>query len=362
MLPKLISVSILILSLGLGLGLSLSLSGCVSNYDRLPSSAAQVYSNSDVQQSLLLAAQNNLMVNIPEETTREFEKTEVDSKCHLIHEPLWAEKLSVYLNEFRKRPELLNRLHIIEMKRGDSADVKIQKDLDGAVTLSIQFVKFESHGKIGFQTKLPCKASVAEYMGRELIKTDYDFPDMEKFVLALQGLPERKELPRFQFSNQFLIFLAERGALFKFTHELSFEKTSQGKFVMVELMNKLSDEVKQPAHQHVNYWMKQINSESTQAQLIQLFALVEDKDLKVGVRVDLKNEATSKVVGEADLTYLYLTYNVQSDQVQSANLQQLEKCLQGFTDNMSGIRLRKPAANEKESYLRPGYSCAVNSL
>lgn len=341
------------------IGVLLFLGSCVGTLVRLPSSAQQVYGNSDIQQALLLVAQNNVLINIPEATTREFEKSEIDQKCRLIKEPLWSEKLSVYLNEFRKRPELLERFHVIEIKRGDSADIKVQKDLDGAVTLSVQFVKLENYGKVSFQTKLPCSGSIAEYLGRELVKTDFDFPSVEKFVLALQSLPAKKELPRFQFSSQFLSYLAERGAIFKFSHEMSFEKTAQGKFVMVELLNKLAEDVKQPFHQHVNYWFKQINSQSTQAHLIQMFALLQDKELKAGVRVDLKPESSVKMPGEADLTYLYMTYNVENDQVNAVNLQQLEKCLEGFTEDMSGIKLRKPAAQEKESYLRPGYSCTV---
>ena len=331
---------------------------CVSTL-RLPSSVAQVYNNEDVQQGLLLVAQNNVLINIPEETTREFEKIEIDQTCREIKEPFWSEKLSVYLNEFKKRPELLARIDVIELKRGDKAEALVQKDLDGAITLSIQFVKLENHTKINVQTKIPCKGSVAEYLGRELVQTKYEYPSSEKFVMALQNLPEKKKLQRFQFSNEFLSYLAERGTIFKFSHEMSFEKTAQGKYVMVELLNKLALEVKQPFYQHMNYWFKQINAESTQAHLIQMFAALQDKELKSGVRVDQKTESFQRIYGESDLTYLYITYNTENDQVNSVNLQQLENCLQGFTENMSSIGLRKPAAKDKLSYLRPGYSCKV---
>jgi hypothetical protein len=336
--------------------------GCITDYARLPNSVSQVYANTEVQQALLLVAKNNVLVNIPEETTREFEKTEIDQKCRHISEPIWSEKLSVYLNEFRRHPELLTRFNVIELKRGDNADVKVQKDLDGAITLSVQFAKLETHGKVTFQTQLPCGASIAEYMGRDLVKTDYDFPDMQKFVQTVQALPEKKDIPRFQFANDFLAYLAERGTLFKFSHEMSFEKTSQGKYVMAELLNKLAAEVKEPFHRHMNYWFKQINQQSTQAKLIQLFAAIQDKELKAGVRVDLKNETTQRVAGESDLTYLYITYNVENDVVNFVNLQQLEKCLQSFTENMSGVHIRTPASADKESYLKPGYSCSVDKV
>ena len=335
------------------------LQSCVSTYIRLPSSVAQVYSNDDIQQALMLVAQNNVLINIPEATTREFEKSEIDHNCRQIKEPLWSEKLSVYLNEFRKRPELINRFHVLEMKRGDKSEIVIQKDLDGAVTLSIQFVKLENYGKVSFQTKLPCKASVAEYFGRDLIKTDYSFPELEKMVLALQQLPEKKEISRFKFDNGFLAYLAERGAIFKFSHEMSFEKTAQGKYIMAELLNGLALESKQPFLQYTNYWFKQINEKSTQGKLIQLFAALQDKELKAGVRVDTRGELSQKVFGDSDLTYLFITYSVESDQISYVNLAQLENCLKTFTEDMSGIKLRKPAASDKESYLKPGYSCQI---
>jgi len=333
---------------------------CISNYVRLPSSVAQVYVNKDIQQSLSLLAQQNILVHIPDATTREFEKIEVDLKCRQFSRPLWSEKLATYLNEFKKHPELLRRFHVLEIKRGDKSEILVHKDLDGAVTISVEFVKLENYEKVTPQTKIPCSGQVAEYLGRDLIKTEYDFPSSKNFLLSLMDLPEKKNIPRFQFSNDFLIYLAERGALFKFSHDMSFEKTSQGKYVMAELLNKLGNDVQQPFHQHVNYWFKQINNESTQAQVIQMFAAIQDKELKAGVRVDLKNENLQKNSGEADLTYLFITYNVENEHVNSVNLQQLEKCLQSFTQAMSGVKFRKPAAADKESYLRPGYSCDIH--
>lgn len=339
---------------------TLLVSGCMTSYVRLPNSANQVYENNEVRQALNLVAQNGVLIHVPESTTREFEKTEIDARCRRNEEPLWSSKLAIYLNEFRRRPELLSRIHVIEIKRGDVADVKIQKDLDDALTVSIQFVKFENHGKVSFQTQLPCNASVAEYLGRNIVKTDYEFPDTQRFVSVLQGLPERKNVARFQFSPDFLSYLAVRGAVLKFSHEVSFEKTAQGQFVLVELLNRLAAEVKQPFHQHMNYWFKQINQNSSQAQLIQLFAIVNDVELKAGVKVDGTREPAQAVQGQIpDLTYLYITYNVENDQVNAAKLKDLDKCLKDFTENMSGFKFRKPASLDKTTYLKPGYNCSV---
>lgn len=345
----------------LSLLLMAGLCSCVATQIRLPSSARQVNRNENMQQLLLMAAQNNILFYIPEATTREIEKAEIDPKCREIDGPLWADKLSMYLNEFRKRPEYLTKFHIIEMKRGDTPQVQVQKDLDGAVTLSIQFVKVESRGKVGIQTKLPCSSSIAEYLNREVIKTDYDFPKVEVFNTTLQNLPERHQVLRLQFSNVFLSYLAERGVVFKFNHEMSFERTTKGQYVMAEVINKLGEETRQPFYQYLNYWFKQISEQSTQAQVIQMFALLPDRHPKSGVRVDSEGDHARRVLGESDLTYLFTTYNVENEVIHHVGLKQLDTCLQNFTTDMSGIRLRKPAANEKESYLRPGYSCLVNS-
>jgi hypothetical protein len=338
-----------------------ALSSCISSYVRFPSSVAQVYGNADMTQSLVLAAQNRILFYIPESTTREFEKTEIDSKCRSFEEPIWSSRLSVYLNELRKRPELFEKFHILELVRGDVPSIKVQSDLDGVVTLSIQFAKSETYGKVVVNSKLPCKGSVAEFLGKELIKTNFEFPENEKLVLKLKSLSDKKDAPRFKFSTGFTTYLAERGAIFKFNHEMSFEKTAQGKFIMAEMFDRLSDQVKAPFHQNINYWFKQINEQSQQARLIQMFALVPDKEIKSGVKVDVSNDLSLKRQGESDLTYLYLTYTVDDDQVRVASLENLEKCLQTFTKEMSGFKFRKPAATGNESYLKPGYSCTEAS-
>ncbi|OFZ30556.1 MAG: hypothetical protein A2622_09185 [Bdellovibrionales bacterium RIFCSPHIGHO2_01_FULL_40_29] len=334
---------------------------CFSTPVRLPQSASQVYNNSQLQQDLLLAAQNNILFHIDDSVVREVEKSVVDNKCRKIEEPFWAEKLSEYLSEFRKRPELLTRIHILEIKRGDNSQIQVQKDLDGAVTLSIEFVKIESRGKIGYQTNLPCSGPIAEYMGRDIVKTDFDFPSTESLAVALSKLPERSDVPRFQFSNLFLSYLAERGVIFKFNHEFSFEKTNNGKYVMAEVLNHFAEETKEPFHKYINYWFKEISQKSTQAQLIQMFAVLPDKEARSGVRVESEGEQARRVLGQSDLTYVYTSYWTDDSKVNVVSLKELDQCLQTFANDMSGVKLRKPATTEKESFLRPGYSCTKSN-
>ncbi|MFZ3230929.1 MAG: hypothetical protein WA160_12040 [Pseudobdellovibrio sp.] len=339
-----------------------TLVSCITTPIRLPQNVSQVYSNSEIQQSLLLAAQNNILFYIPEATVREVEKTEIDQKCRKIEEPFWAQKLSAYLNEFKKRPEFLTRFHILELKRGDTSQINIQKDLsDGAITLSIEYAKIESRGKVSYQTNLPCAGSIAEYVGRDLIKTDFDFPTTIMLAEALQKLSERPVVARFNFSNVFLTYLAERGVIFKFNHEFSFEKSNDKKFVMAEILNRFGEETKDPFHKYLNYWFKEISKKSTQAELIQMFAVIPDKEQKSGVRVESDGEQARRVLGQSDLTYLFTSYSAEDLVIKAVSLKELDQCLQNFTSDMNGIKFRKPAATEKESFLRPGYSCIVNT-
>ena len=48
--------------------------GCVSQDLRVPNSANEVYKNSDVQQSLMMAAQNNILFAISNESLNDYEK------------------------------------------------------------------------------------------------------------------------------------------------------------------------------------------------------------------------------------------------------------------------------------------------
>lgn len=347
----------------LSLFLFLFIGGCISNELRLPSSVSDVYSNSEMKQSLLLAAQNKILFHLPSDTISETEKTEIDNRCRKLESPFWAAKLSTYLSIFRSKPELFSKIHIIEMRKGDVASVEIQKDMDQISILKIQYVKAESRGKVTQSTNLPCQGSLAEYIGRDLVKTEFEFPTNDEVQQVLSTATEKKSSPRFSFSSDFLTYLAERGMLFKFTHELSFEKLPNGQFVMAQLLNQYAEELKgtdqRPTSQaHMNLWIKKINENSKQAELIQFFSIENDQQLKTGVKIDGEKEISKKLSGSQDLTYLFTTYHIDGDKLQVVSLEQLNQCLQKMTTDMGAAIFRIPSSeNEKTSYLYPGYSC-----
>ena len=341
----------------------LFIGGCISNELRMPSSVSEVYSNKEMKQTLMLAAQNKILFNLPNETISEAEKTEIDTRCRKLESPFWAAKLSAYLNIFRSRPELFSKIHIIEMRKGDAASVEIQKDMDQISILKIQYVKAESRGKVTQSTNLPCQGSLAEYIGRDLVKTEFEFPTNEEVIQSLSAAPEKKESPRFSFASDFLTYLAERGMLFKFTHELSFEKLPNGQFVMAQLLNQYASELKasdqRPKSQsHMNLWIKKINENSKQAELIQFFSVENDQQLRSGVKIDGEKEISKKLSGSQDLTYLFTSYYADGDRLQLVSLDRLNQCLQKMTADMGSNIFRIPSSEtEKSSYLYPGYSC-----
>ncbi len=347
----------------LNLWLCSILAGCISSELRMPSSVGEVYSNSQMKQSLMMAAQNKILFHLPAETIAEVEKTEIDNRCREFQAPFWAEKLSMYLNIFRSHPEYFSKINVIEIKKGDSASVQIQKDMDQVAVLKIQYVKSESRGKVIQTTNIPCQGSLAGYIGREIVKTEFELPSVAEVQLQLQSAPEKADSKRFSFSPDFLIYLAERGILFKFSHEQSFEKLPNGDFVMVKLLNQYAKEVHElsttPASKsHLNLWIKKINQNSKQAELIQFFSIENDQQLKTGIKVDGEKEISKKNTGSMDLTYLFVSYAIENDQLQSSTLSNLDQCLKKMTTEMNSTFLRTPSSeSEKSSYLHPGYSC-----
>lgn len=355
-----------ILLLNLVLASFVTIYGCVSQDLRLPASASEVYKNTDLQQSLMMAAQNNILFVISPEALIDLEKTEVDMKCRAFENPFWSEKLSVYLNYTRQHPEYFSRFHVLEIKKGDQAQVQMQKDLDGASVVSIQYVMTEVRGKVSYKTQLPCEGRLAESIGKDIVKTNFEFPTVESFGKLLADSPDRSRVERFQFANDFLMYLAERGAIFKFGHEQSFEKNSKGQYIMALALNQMAHEVNSKNMGYLNLWLKKINENSRQAELIQMFSLVNDNEIKAGVKVDSQGEFARKTMGQPDLTYLYMTFKLDGDDVKVVPLEGFNRCLQAQAKDLgSGIlsSFRNPAGKSigaddiRDSYLSPGFTC-----
>lgn len=339
------------------------IASCTTTQLRMPSSSSEVYSNNDLRNSLKLAASNGILFHLPSDTLQAYEKSEVDAKCKSREMPFWSERISIYLNFLKQFPELYTKFHVFELKQGDRKKIEFQKDLfDGGITLSIQFEKLESRGDVSLNTILPCEnVTRAELINKTITKTFYDFPSNEELKSALIAAVEKPEIDRFKFANDFFVYLADRGVLFRFDHDNSFERYANNKYVLAEAFNKLSSEVKGIKEEgHFGLWIKKINENSEQAGLIQLFALEKNKDQKTGIKVDSQGELHRRNTGEKDLTYIFSTYKLDGDSVQVVSLSEVNKCLQKLTSEMGPFKFRQPAdAKDRDSYLYPGYECKL---
>lgn len=336
---------------------------CISSSVRFPSSHEEIYKFSELKQDLLLAAQNNVLFHIPQETLFEVEKTVVDSRCQDNQKPFWSEKLSSYLNLMRSHPEWFAKFHVIEIKKGDTPKVIIEKDLDEASVLSIQYVKSESRGQVSLKTNLPCSSQrVAEYLGKDIIKTQFDFPSMNDVSQVLISAHERKQVKRFDFSNTFLSYLAERGFILKFSHDLSFERNSENKFVMSEILNKLGQEVvkSKENNKHVHLWMKILNDIHKTDDIVQFFSIENQAGLKSGIKFTTNENSSFMDQKESKYftTQLYLTYKVENETIQSSDISDLEDCLAQISNQKTKLFMRQPTSEIfSENRNLKEYSC-----
>lgn len=330
--------------------------GCVSSTLRFPSSADEIYGFNHLKQNLLLAAQNNVLFHIPQDTLFETEKNEIDSRCKEVQKPFWTEKLSVYLNMMQTNPEWFTRFHVIEIKKGDAPKVVLDQDLDGATILSIQYGKVESRGIVNLKTNMPCaNGRIAEYLGKEMTKTQFEFPTIPEVRKVLSAAAPRKTVKRFDFSNQFISYLAERGFILKFNHEISFEKNTANKFVFVEVLNKLSRELGQRKdNKHVNLWMKILNDARKSDEIIQMFSLENQKQLKSGLKFSM-NENNSE---SESYPYLYMSYNVDNEVITTSDITDLNECLAQIPSQKTNLFARQPTSEilNDNKYVKD-YSC-----
>lgn len=333
---------------------------CTSPQLRMPTSQFEVYSNDDLRASLKLAASQGILFHLPATTLQAVEITEIDPRCKSVSLPVWSERLSTYLNLFKSHPDLLSKFHVLELKQGDRKSVELQKDLvDGGMTLSIQYEKVLSPATFDLSMKLPCQGNRAEFLNRPVNKTFYEFPEVEEVRKYLSAAVEKNAIDRFKFSNDLLHYLADRGVVLRFDHDRSLEKLSDGRFVLVEVINQLSKEVKSfQAENHIGLWIKKINQNSDQASLIQLFSLEKGREQKAGVKVDTLGESHRRGSGDKDLTYLFSSYSVENDKITQVSMTQLSDCLLKFTKEMGPLKFRQPAdEKDRESYLYPGFEC-----
>lgn len=332
---------------------------------RLPAAISKKSYNPERVAKLKKAADNGVLFVINDHVFRDVEKIEVDLKCRKTEEPDWSDRLFDYLEVFSSKPNLYRKFHVIELRKNDKPGFAIQKDLDGLSYLSIQYRKFEVTEKVSSSSELPCDGLLSEYIDKTLTRVVIEWPKPSDLTNFLISENDRPVVERFNFDTRFINFLAERGAILKFSQELGFDKTADGKYVLLESLARLSDEVvqleKSKSIEHINHWMNEISQKSIQGTGVQLFQITRDNELSHGIKVDSEGEFARRMLGQYDPTYLFLSYKTESGAIILPSLKQVNKCLAELTDTMGlGFSNRRPASEDRASFLRPGFQCRQN--
>lgn len=305
------------------------------------------------------AADNGVLFLINDAALRDVDKDEVDSKCRRLGDPEWSEKLFAYLEVFEKFPAFYKRVHVIEIKKSDAPKISIDKDLDGLTYLTIAYNKVETREKIREVTRLPCDSQAKDFLDKDITHVQLQWPEKNLIAPLLSNQPERPIVERFNFDRQFLSFLAERNVILKYNQELGFDKTPDGRYALPEVLARLGQEFNQPmAMANLNYWFSEISKKSSQASSLQFFGIMKDLDLSYGVKVETEGEFARKILGHQDPTYIYTSFRTEAGNYFIPKLAELEDCLAQLTDLMAGsFSSRRPASEERNSFLRPGFSC-----
>lgn len=345
---------------------------CSTSVLRVPAAflPKKVY-NPERSAKLKKAAENGVLFVINDHVFRDVEKTEVDSKCRVSNEPEWSDRLFTYLEVFSSKPNLYKKFHVIELRKSDKPGFRLQKDLDGLVYLSINYAKIESVEKINETTVLPCDDLNADYLNKNITQISLQWPGPSELTNFLMNEEDRPVVERFNFDTRFLYFLAEHGAVLKFNQDLGFDKTPDGKYILIETLAQLGDQVKLIQEKnkkpipikHIEHWMYEISQKSIQGSGLQLFQITRDSELGHGIKVDSDGELVRRTQGQYDPTYLYLGYRTVSGSLQIPTLSQMDSCLSELTQVMGlGFSSRKPASEDRASFLKPGYSCRQQNI
>lgn len=331
--------------------------GCVSSTIRLPASFKPKYNN-EIVSSLQNAATNGILFQVSDSVFRDVPARQVE-RCRHAEAPMWSAQVMSTLDIFKKHPEYFNKFHIIDIKRGDKARVEVSSDLSHVSYLTIMYAKRETREKITPATTMPCLESNSDYIGKDMITTNIDWPSNEEVRMALSQAPEKEDVESFKFNTAFLEFLAERQAVLKINPEVPFAKNIDGDRFIKLWLEKMAQEIKTPENvEYLSYWLKEISTHSKQATKIQFFGLHAETDISYGVQVDTAGKFSRKLNSYQEPTYVFASYKEDDGDILSGDMKDLNHCLQelyGIYGNP--LAMGTQLESDEESFLSPGYSC-----
>lgn len=309
--------------------------------------------------SLRAAAENGVLFQISDNVVRDVPSRTINDRCRTTQDAEWADQAFDTIEILEKKTKALHKVHIIEFRRSDRAGAEILRDLDGAVTLQLQYAKIESREIIQTLGDIPCAQSDMDLIGREVSVIRFEWPDPLQIQAATASLPDRPEVDRLTFDRRFLVWLADRVTIFRLTPEVAFEKTPTGQPLLPTVFSSLSQEIgTQPNRKSLDFWFKEISNRSRSGAGLKFFGIFKDLTLAQGLQVESVGQFTRKMNGYADPTFPYLSYKVENSAYQFGTITGLDACLSGLMSTYrSPVAAMSSFEMDPDSFMFPGHHC-----
>ena len=328
----------------------MALIGCQSPISlRLPSSSQFEYDSGKVH-LLKWAAQNRVLFQIQDPVFNDVASSQVQETCKTLKEPAWTQAVFNVLETMKKNSALQNKVHIVELKKGDSPNVEVSKDLDGLTYLIVSYSTTEKKSTITDVSQIPCDNKTTLYIGEQLTQTSFDLPSTANVSKMLKELPARTNPDRWNFNTEFLKALADKMTILKFSPDLGFEKTAEGQPFFAQFLNEQAEAIKSKKFQAFDYWLNEIAQRSHSGSYLKIMALIPDKQLSYGMGVT-QNSKT--------LAYPFLSYKSQEGKFTYTSLGQLDQCLEELSAKYKrGLAsIRSDYSTQADTFLYPGHIC-----
>lgn len=324
--------------------------GCQSTSgSREPNSVKYEFDSAKVQ-LLSWAAQNRIMFQFPDSTFNDVSVSQIQDSCKTLKEPAWSEAVFTTLENLKKNPALQNKIHVIEVKRGETPNVETTKDLDGVTYLVLTYSVSTKKSVITDLAQIPCDNKTSLMMGEELSETNFVLPSPVLISKTLKELPVRAIPDRWKFNIEFLKFLASKMTILRFSADLGFERSADGQFFLSQFLDEQATAVRKNHFTAFDYWLSEITQHSHTGSYLKIMALVQDKQLGYGMGVTENSRG---------LAYPVLSYKSHDGKYTYTTLNQLNQCLEELSSKYKrGLAsIRSDYSTQADSFLYPGHIC-----
>ncbi len=316
---------------------------------RQPNSIQFEYDSAKVK-LLTWAAQSRIMFQFPEATFGDVALVQVKETCKTLKEPVWSQAVFSTLESMKKNVALQNKIHVIEVKRAEKPQVEISKDLDGVTYLILGYTASETKSVIRDVSQVPCDSDSALLVGEEKTTKDFNLPAKNIITKALSELPTATTPDRWKFNNDFLVFLAKKMTVLKFTSELGFERSANGQFFLVQFLEEQAQLIGKNQFHSLNFWLSEIAQRSHAGSYLKIVALISDKQLNYGMAASQQSQG---------LAYPFLSYKSQEGKYAYTSLNKLNSCLDDLSNKYKrGLAsIRSDLSTQADTFLYPGHVC-----